>query len=162
MNGRPLAWLSVPVSAGRHVRAGTSLKREAEIEAIASRLEEWMRYSEEHPKPDGRPLTFGVISFYKAQADAINGKFKKWFADKDAARQAEKKRQLRIGTVDSFQGMEFDVVFLSMVRTLPDRFKPSGDDELDAGERRPQRPKDLPLPAGVKVQVYFVYQHNDL
>ena len=27
--------------------------------------------------------------------------------------------RLRIGTVDSFQGMEFDVVFLSMVRSQP-------------------------------------------
>ena len=31
--------------------------------------------------------------------------------------------RLRIGTVDSFQGMEFDVVFLSMVRSQPQNSK---------------------------------------
>ena len=37
-------------------------------------------------------------------------------------------KQLRVGTVDSFQGMEFDVVFLSMVRTLPQNWQPKDDD----------------------------------
>ncbi|MBN0266904.1 hypothetical protein JTM79_36445, partial [Pseudomonas aeruginosa] len=37
-------------------------------------------------------------------------------------------KQLRVGTVDSFQGLEFDVVFLSMVRTLPQNWQPKDDD----------------------------------
>jgi hypothetical protein len=60
------------------------------------------------------PLSFGVISFYKAQAELIKEQFDK-ITDDD--------RKLRIGTVDSFQGMEFDVVFLSMVRTMPQDWK---------------------------------------
>lgn len=132
MDNRPLAWLSVPFAKGSHMREGTSWKREAEISAIAKRLKAWIDYAEAHPKPDGKPLSFGVISFYKAQTDAIAAKFKGWFEDTDETRRAEKEKRLRIGTVDSFQGMEFDVVFLSMVRTKTDRFKPTGDDERDA------------------------------
>jgi superfamily I DNA and/or RNA helicase len=67
----------------------------------------------------GKDLSFGVISFYKAQADLIK---------QQLGRITDDERQLRVGTVDSFQGMEFDVVFLSMVRTLPRDWPPRGDD----------------------------------
>ena len=58
----------------------------------------------------GKDLSFGVISFYKAQANLIKQQLGN-ITDDD--------KKLRVGTVDSFQGMEFDVVFLSMVRTMP-------------------------------------------
>jgi hypothetical protein len=60
-----------------------------------------------------KPLTYGVISFYKAQAE---------FIKKQLGKLAEDDKKIRIGTVDSFQGMEFDVVFLSMVRTFPQKW----------------------------------------
>lgn len=104
---RPVAWLEVPASFGAHSRRGTSWIRQAEIDAIADQLIEWMNCEE------GKSLTFGVISFYKAQADLIRKSLNKLGADES---------RLRVGTVDAFQGMEFDVVFLSMVRTLPKNF----------------------------------------
>ena len=58
-------------------------------------------------------MTFGVISFYSGQVNRIQKQF--------AGRFDENK--LKIGTVDSFQGMEFDVVFLSIVRTMPNNVK---------------------------------------
>lgn len=66
-----------------------------------------------------RPLSFGVVSFYKAQADLIK---------QQLGNITDDEKRLRIGTVDSFQGMEFDVVFLSMVRTLPQNWNPKDDD----------------------------------
>ena len=98
---KPAAWLEVPRSMGSHEREGTSWIRRCEAKAIANQLREWM---ESEP---GQNLSYGVISFYKAQADLIKKLFTHQFDSK----------KLRIGTVDSFQGMEFDVVFLSMVRT---------------------------------------------
>jgi superfamily I DNA and/or RNA helicase len=59
-------------------------------------------------------LSFGVISFYKAQADRIREQLKREFGGA-----ADDEKKIRVGTVDSFQGMEFDVVFLSMVRVMP-------------------------------------------
>ena len=99
-------WLNVSVNKGKHQRAGTSWTRPAEATAIVQQLQAWMN------SDAGKNLTFGVISFYKAQAEAIK---------KQLGSLADDDKKLRIGTVDSFQGMEFDVVFLSIVRTLPNR-----------------------------------------
>lgn len=101
--GKPAAWLNVPADKGRHERVGSSWTRPAEAKAIANKLREW------YSAPEGAGLTFGVISFYKAQAELIRRQLGKGNFDE---------RRLRIGTVDSFQGMEFDVVFLSVVRTV--------------------------------------------
>jgi hypothetical protein len=116
-NGKPAVWLDVPAQRGRHQKDGTSWTRPAETTVIVRQLQAWMR------SDAGKDLSFGVISFYKAQADSIREQLKGQFggiADDD--------KKLRVGTVDSFQGMEFDVVFLSMVRTLPQDWKPRGDD----------------------------------
>lgn len=107
-NNKAVAWLDVPASMDTHTRMGTSWIRQAEIDAIANQLFEWMNSEE------GKNLSFGVISFYKAQAIQISKTLKRLGADES---------RLRVGTVDSFQGMEFDVVFLSMVRTLPLGYK---------------------------------------
>ncbi len=116
-NGKPAVWLDVPAQRGRHQKDGTSWTRPAEATVIVRQLQAWMN------SDAGKDLSFGVISFYKAQADSIREQIKKQIggiADDD--------KKLRVGTVDSFQGMEFDVVFLSMVRTLPQDWKPRGED----------------------------------
>ena len=53
--------------------------------------------------------TIGVISFYKKQSEVINH-----MSEIDLSE--TQRRRLEIGTVDAFQGKEFDVVFLSCVR----------------------------------------------
>ena len=111
--GKPAVWMDVPAEKGKHQRSGTSWTRPAEATAIARQLQEWMN------SDAGKNLSFGVISFYKAQAELIK---------KQLGAITDDDKKLRIGTVDSFQGMEFDVVFLSMVRTLPQRWKPKDDD----------------------------------
>ena len=128
-DNRPVAWLEVPASLGPHSRRGTSWIRQAEIDAIADQLFEWMNSDE------GKHLTFGVISFYKAQADQIRRALAKLDADET---------RLRVGTVDSFQGMEFDVVFLSMVRTLPTDY---------SGNMVEKKPAQKPIPARVEEPV---------
>ena len=119
-NNKPIAWLEVPSSQGRHERSGTSWIRKSEARAISSQLQAWIE------SEAGQKLTFGVISFYKAQADLI----------KKYLRGTYDERKLKIGTVDSFQGMEFDVVFLSMVRTMPTRYIPKEEDTRETQARR--------------------------
>lgn len=111
-DGKPAAWLDVTVEKGKHQRSGTSWARPAEATAITHQLKTWLN------SDAGKNLSFGVISFYKAQAELIERQLGK-ITDDD--------KKLRIGTVDSFQGMEFDVVFLSMVRTLPHSGTPKDD-----------------------------------
>jgi hypothetical protein len=114
----PAIWLDVPASLGGFKRAGTSWTRPAETNAIAQLLPTWMA------SEAGQDLTFGVISFYKAQANQIR---------KQIGDLSDDPQRLRIGTVDSFQGMEFDVVFLSMVRTTRQkRQKRDGDRQKQA------------------------------
>lgn len=122
-------WLNVPASSGRDLRSGTSWTRAAEAQRIASQLNQWI------DSPEGAKLSFGIITFYKAQTDLIkaalsahgytsraaDGSFEiakeyAYFRPRDNRLPEER---LRIGTVDAFQGMEFDVVFLSMVRSRP-------------------------------------------
>lgn len=109
---KPAIWLDVAATKGKHQRSGTSWTRPAEASAIARQLQTWMNSEE------GKSLSFGVISFYKAQAELIK---------KQLGEITDDDRKLRIGTVDSFQGMEFDVVFLSMVRTFPQKWTPKDD-----------------------------------
>ena len=78
--------------------------------------------------PEGANLSFGVISFYNAQITEIrNQLIRIGMTDPKGSiypqystlltEDGKRIERLRIGTVDSFQGMEFDVVILSMVRT---------------------------------------------
>lgn len=108
-DGKPAVWLDVKAEKGKQQKSGTSWVRPAEATAITQQLRTWMN------SEAGKDLSFGVISFYKAQAELIRRQF---------GNLVEDDRKLRIGTVDSFQGMEFDIVFLSMVRTFPNNWKP--------------------------------------
>ena len=112
-DGKSAAWLDVTAAKGKHQREGTSWTRPAEATAIALQLQAWMN------SDAGKNLSFGVISFYKAQAELIK---------RQLGEIANDDKKLRIGTVDSFQGMEFDVVFLSMARTFPQKWTPKDDD----------------------------------
>ena len=118
------AWIDVPSDCGREQR-GMSKIRPAEARTIAAEVS---RLIDHDPR-----LTFGVIAFYSAQVDAIGQAMlgvgltevtsdrRGWqVADcwqRTFNHQGREVERLRIGTVDAFQGMEFDVVFLSITRS---------------------------------------------
>ncbi len=116
-------WIDVPHSQGREEQTDSkSRRRNVEAKVIAEHLNKWITSKE------GTSLSFGVISFYKAQVFAVYETLQKYGITEraqDGTWQIYQKyrflengeERLRIGTVDAFQGMEFDIVFLSMVRT---------------------------------------------
>jgi hypothetical protein len=121
--GKVAAWLNVPLQRGSETN-GQSKSRRIEAERLANELHLAMESSQN--------LTFGVITFYRAQVTEIwEALCNKGVAERNdegnyqVSRQWEEGRadsgklieRLRIGTVDSFQGKEFDVVFLSMTRS---------------------------------------------
>lgn len=111
----PLRWLDVRDGADVRPSGSRSRCRMSEVDQIVKCLEE--NLSDEACKD----LKFGVISFYRAQVDAIKRQIdrsKILKAGRDSGR-------LRVGTVDAFQGMEFDVIYLSVVRA---ELKISADD----------------------------------
>lgn len=79
---------------------------------------------------EGHKRSFGIITFYSAQVEQIEKELEKvGIYGKDSNNNyylkdeymtgfnKTKEEKLRVGTVDSFQGMEFDVVYLSVVRS---------------------------------------------
>ncbi|MFI0409336.1 DEAD/DEAH box helicase [Actinomadura sp. 3N508] len=133
--GRPAAWLSVPHAAGGEYR-GQSKARPAEARAIAAELQ---RHVLAHPG-----LTFGVISFYSAQVRLI---WEQLVRAGLAERAGTGHRpvpalgdRLHVGTVDAFQGKEFDVVYLSVTRSSPvPSFEPADLSGEGPGHERYQR-----------------------
>ncbi|WP_240146114.1 ATP-binding protein [Helicobacter pylori] len=95
LDNKPLAWIDVKNSKEKR-NADGSYYRESEITAIKGCLDLFMK-----DEPD---FTFGVITFFSEQKRLLEQALKGY-------------ANLEIGTVDSFQGKEFDVVFLSSVRT---------------------------------------------
>jgi superfamily I DNA and/or RNA helicase len=115
-------WLNVPNTDGKEGKTGFSRKRTAEANRIAEKLSVWIN------SDAGKNISFGVISFYKAQVFAVYEALQKcditeraqdgaWQVCQEYRFLENGEERLRIGTVDAFQGMEFDVVFLSVVRT---------------------------------------------
>lgn len=118
------AWLDVPSDRGREVR-GVSKSRPVEARAIAKEVLRLIDHDQR--------LTFGVIAFYSAQVDEIGQAMIETGLTEHAnnARgwriaegwsttynhEGKKVERLRVGTVDAFQGKEFDVVFLSVTRS---------------------------------------------
>lgn len=99
--GKPYMWVNVKNQDGKETRVGTSRVRNCEADYIVNKLREYIQSDE------GKNLSYGVITFYSAQVNKIKGLMKG---------QAIFDR-VRVGSVDAFQGMEFDVIFLSVVRT---------------------------------------------
>ncbi len=130
----PASWLSVSRDRGEEQTRDKSKCRPIEARTVVAELKRLM------DSPTARGLTFGVISFYSAQIgmlkDALENTGMLVRAEDVIATRVEpweivdpyrelmlpngrRAERLRVGTVDAFQGMEFDVVFLSMVRSNP-------------------------------------------
>lgn len=104
----PFCWLDVKRNRGPEVyNRGGSRSRACEAKEILKRLEAHLK------DPSCQEMTFGVISFYRAQVSLLEQEIRK----SDVLKEAEKSGRLRVGTVDAFQGMEFDVIYLSVVRS---------------------------------------------
>jgi len=117
---QPTAWIHVPIERGKE-QSGQSKARPAEATAIAAEVNRLMHTDA------ASSLTFGVITFYSAQVAELGRSLSSvdlMVPDESGGfRVADRySRRLRVGTVDAFQGREFDVVFLSIVRCnrLPD------------------------------------------
>jgi hypothetical protein len=118
--GKYCAWIDVLSDEGQENRRGTSRIRKAEAKAIAREVK---RLAD----AGGSTMSIGVISFYRAQCDLILEEMEAvGLTERDdgelrIVRELREtnsgEERLRVGTVDAFQGKEFDVVLLSVVRS---------------------------------------------
>lgn len=126
--GLVAAWRDVPPELGRE-RPDRSKSRSCEAKAVAQELKRLL------DSPASAGLTFGCITFYSSQVEAIcsalvqhdvtvkvgDHSYEVTQKYRDLRLPSEEGdrvvERLRIGTVDAFQGKEFDVVLLSAVRS---------------------------------------------
>jgi hypothetical protein len=147
--GKLVLWKSVPLSEGqeRKQQNGFSWFRQVEAAEVAATASKLLQ-----EQPD---LSIGIITFYSAQRDAIMGELS---AKGVAVRSEDSDRliiapnyaqfppgitnrfkdneRLRVGTVDAFQGKEFDVVILSPVRSNNLKVPKNTDDNNSALNRK--------------------------
>ena len=121
LNGKVMVFCDVKKDKGLENK-GIGKSRECEAKRVMSLVKEIMKDLE------SKELSIGVITFYAAQRDLIfkeaeslgfaykmdNGDYDINYSFKTTRDGREK---FRIGTVDSFQGKEFDVVILSATRS---------------------------------------------
>ena len=109
-----LVWLDVPGRIGaREVKNHNgSYYRIAEAERVVNMLS---KIIEESDEKDVNEYTYGIMTFYNGQKEALT---KLISEDRVLGPMLGKGAgRIEIGSVDAFQGMEFDVVILSMVRS---------------------------------------------
>ena len=107
---RHIAWVSVPQITSYHEeRIGTSYWNRTEADIIEEVLQRIDRSWQ--PTQAGQRKEVGVITFYAAQLRELARRLKKRPPDQDF-----KQLNIRLGTVDRFQGMERPIVIVSLVR----------------------------------------------
>ena len=134
INGKAAIWCDVPNDDGEGSESQNKSKsryRRKEAKLAAKFINDWLKHDSK------RQLNFGIISFYSAQCTEIKkqlaeyGIFKKnesgflevaeEFKETAPDKKGRIRERLRIGTVDAFQGMEFDVVILCAVRSADEK-----------------------------------------
>jgi serine/threonine protein kinase len=97
-------WIDVT---GREVRDRTSRANDAECQTIEGLLH---KLNQDNTRDNREALSVAVISPYAAQQRLLEQRLKRRMRSWEGL-------DIKVGTVDSFQGREADVVFLSLVRT---------------------------------------------
>lgn len=100
-NNNPLAWIDVPITENTPKEyGGISKSRKCEIDIVKRELNRIVNINSEY--------SIGIITFYSKQAQLISEMIDDDFNSVP--------NSIEVGTVDAFQGKEFDVVILSTVR----------------------------------------------
>ena len=112
-------WVDVPGAQGKEQRPGSSWVRYVEAERVADIAAKIVQKC-----PD---ISVGVITFYAKQREAIFAALEVknicrktdegWEYEPAFVSTKDGEERIRVGSVDAFQGKEFDVVLLSMTRS---------------------------------------------
>ena len=131
-------WIDVPYSDGdgreRKSTGNPSWKRVSEAQRLANEAKRLLESC-------GDAISIGVITFYSAQRDVIfealrrlsvtrqNAETGEWEIEEQYRKTRSHEERFRVGTVDAFQGKEFDIVLLSVVRSNRLPLPPENDVE---------------------------------
>ncbi|MDR1903709.1 MAG: AAA family ATPase [Treponema sp.] len=110
------AWIDVPE--GKTVRN----YNEAEVNALIKHLKDFLEFAKTHEQPEGKEWTVACLTFYRGQEAHIREKLQALSKNEHGVsnfniKDGKYKINIKLHTVDKFQGHEADIVFLSMVQT---------------------------------------------
>ena len=120
---------------------------ETEARSVASEIRIFCEWARKNPRRDGKPWEVAVLAFYTRQVGAIRPHLARLTGNGGPhtfhvrSGKGAPVATIELRTLDSFQGHEADVVFLSVARSRPTVFP----GESEQGERG-DYPR--PLPAG--------------
>lgn len=139
--GKVCCWIDVPHAEGdgqeRKPRGNPSWMRALEARRVAEEAKRLLDRC-------GDAVNIGVITFYSAQRDAIfkalealdvtsrNPETDDWQINEQYRKTRDHEERFRVGTVDAFQGKEFDIVLLSIVRS--NRLRLPAESDIDGFE----------------------------
>jgi len=98
-----------------------------EVKQLILELKYFIEYASCNNHPEGKDWTVACLTFYKGQERKIREKLQELTGKERAfsnfnIQQNGRKINIKLHTVDKFQGHEADIVFLSMVQTFKDGF----------------------------------------
>ncbi|MCG8858890.1 AAA family ATPase [Tenacibaculum finnmarkense] len=98
-----------------------------EVDQLISELKIFIDYASKNKHPNGEQWTVACLAFYTGQETKIREKLRGYTKQENAfsnfnITQNGAKINIKLHTVDKFQGHEADIVFLSMVQTFKDGF----------------------------------------
>jgi len=89
----------------------------AEVKAIIKELKAFVDFAQRTPKENCKPWSIAVLTFYRPQETLLRKALREYCNQPNKMSRFEKSGvEIMNYTVDRFQGMEADLVFLSMVR----------------------------------------------
>lgn len=93
-----------------------------EVDRLIFEVKAFIEYAGRYEQPEGKPWTAACLTFYRGQENKIREKLQKLTGREQAyahfnLERNGRKIQIKLYTVDKFQGHEADIVFLSMVQT---------------------------------------------
>jgi superfamily I DNA and/or RNA helicase len=90
-----------------------------EVKAVIKEVKEFIEFTKSNPKnQDKKPWSIAVLTFHQAQATILRDGLRKLTSQPNKmSRFNIKDIEILLYTVDKFQGMEADIVFISMMKT---------------------------------------------
>jgi len=90
-----------------------------EVKVVINEVKKFLKFTEQHPKnQEGEPWSIAVLTFHQAQATILRDGIRNLTNQPNKMSKFNiKDIEILLYTVDKFQGMEADIVFISMMKT---------------------------------------------
>jgi superfamily I DNA and/or RNA helicase len=93
-----------------------------EVDVLMEHLKKFILYAENNPQPENKEWTVACLAFYRGQETKIREKLQAFNGNEHGVSNFNIRKgsyfiNIKLHTVDKFQGHEADIVFLSMVQT---------------------------------------------